>query len=637
MVSKMSKFKWLLPFLFAANVFAQLGYVPRPVAGFTYSGGSWIAAATAATGSPLNYVPDPVAIYCYNSGTGKWVPADSSCFGGGSSISLTTNGSSGAATLVAGVLNIPIYSGGSMTWPTGGAGIPNYNGSSAWGTSYNASNTIPANFISTLNQNTTGYAAGLAGGAVGSAPYQSAANTTLFIASPTTNGHTFVYSWAPTGSAIAPTALDLATYLASPSAIGGTAPAAGQFTSVTIPADGVHPGQLALVGNTTLPALPANTTQILGAPSATPTAYSIQMPSTIPTNLHAFYCAVTGTNCLWTDTGYAYNAIPIADIGSAGLSGSGGISIASTGAMSLSGIPLSAHANQAADTVVMNATSGSTAPTAVAMPTCTTGANLYNTSTHAWSCVSAGGLPSAAINTVAVGPADVPGGASATMTAVASPSPLYTVDPRKWIYVFDDFIGPTLTYAYGAYYYNDQCNATTSVVVTGAYGVSQCATSGVSGNSAYFKGGSAANNPLIALNATTGDIIIRVALQQTATSTFFVGMSTANNPGEGASGFIGIAYDTAVSDTGWMCVGNNAGTKIRTAVAGTLDTNFHDLRIRLTNGGFSCSVDGGTETAIASTYTPTVVLLPMFSLKTDTASIESFQVDYFYESIAWAR
>jgi hypothetical protein len=51
--------------------------------------------------------------------------------------------------------------GGSMTWPSGGAGIPNYSGSGSWGTTYNASNQIPANFISTLNQNTTGSAASL--------------------------------------------------------------------------------------------------------------------------------------------------------------------------------------------------------------------------------------------------------------------------------------------------------------------------------------------------------------------------------------------------------------------------------------------------------------------------------------------
>lgn len=53
--------------------------------------------------------------------------------------------------------------GGSMTWPVGGAGIPNYNGASGWGTTYSATNTIPANFIPTLNQNTTGTAANLSG------------------------------------------------------------------------------------------------------------------------------------------------------------------------------------------------------------------------------------------------------------------------------------------------------------------------------------------------------------------------------------------------------------------------------------------------------------------------------------------
>ena len=53
----------------------------------------------------------------------------------------------------------------------------------------------------------------LPGGALGSLPYQSAASTTTFIASPTTNGHAFVPMWIPLGSIIAPTAVDLGTYL----------------------------------------------------------------------------------------------------------------------------------------------------------------------------------------------------------------------------------------------------------------------------------------------------------------------------------------------------------------------------------------------------------------------------------------
>ncbi len=56
-------------------------------------------------------------------------------------ITLTTTGSTGAATFTSNTLNIPVYSSGGMTWPTGGAGIPNYSGSSSWGTSYTTSGT----------------------------------------------------------------------------------------------------------------------------------------------------------------------------------------------------------------------------------------------------------------------------------------------------------------------------------------------------------------------------------------------------------------------------------------------------------------------------------------------------------------
>lgn len=69
--------------------------------------------------------------------------------------------------------------------------------------------------VPTWNQPTTSYAAGLAGGALGSAPYQSAANTTAFIGSPTTSGHAFFFGWQPSGSVIAPQAFDLGSYLAA--------------------------------------------------------------------------------------------------------------------------------------------------------------------------------------------------------------------------------------------------------------------------------------------------------------------------------------------------------------------------------------------------------------------------------------
>jgi hypothetical protein len=72
------------------------------------------------------------------------------------------------------------------------------------------------------------------------------------------------------------------TYLASPPAIGGTAPAVGTFTSVTIPADGVHPSDYSFVGNTTAPTINANTFHLTGPPAATFTAYGWQVPVANP-------------------------------------------------------------------------------------------------------------------------------------------------------------------------------------------------------------------------------------------------------------------------------------------------------------------------------------------------------------------
>lgn len=108
--------------------------------------------------------------------TGTPASGNIAFFSGANTITGTTNilpvanGGSGTATpsLVAGT-NVTISgswpnqtvnsTASGMTWPAGGAGIPNYSGTSSWGTSYSATNTIPANFISTLNQNTTGNAA----------------------------------------------------------------------------------------------------------------------------------------------------------------------------------------------------------------------------------------------------------------------------------------------------------------------------------------------------------------------------------------------------------------------------------------------------------------------------------------------
>jgi hypothetical protein len=64
----------------------------------------------------------------------------------------------------------------------------------------------------------------LAGGALGSAPYQTGANATGFIASPTTPG-TYLYAWQPSGSIIAPIALNSTTLFANAAAVGNSSTA----------------------------------------------------------------------------------------------------------------------------------------------------------------------------------------------------------------------------------------------------------------------------------------------------------------------------------------------------------------------------------------------------------------------------
>ena len=77
---------------FASLAFAQGN--PPPVASYILSGGKFVPAPTTASLGAISYNPPPAALYCFNSSTKKWVPADSSCFGGGG--------------------------GGGVTWPTSG-------------------------------------------------------------------------------------------------------------------------------------------------------------------------------------------------------------------------------------------------------------------------------------------------------------------------------------------------------------------------------------------------------------------------------------------------------------------------------------------------------------------------------------
>jgi hypothetical protein len=75
--------------------------------------------------------------------------------------------------------------------------------------------------------------------------------------------------------------------------------AGGAFGSnLSTTADGVHPSGFQLAGNTTLSTLTVNTVTIFGPPSATPTAWSLQVPTAIPATGSILACVTTSTNCL---------------------------------------------------------------------------------------------------------------------------------------------------------------------------------------------------------------------------------------------------------------------------------------------------------------------------------------------------
>jgi hypothetical protein len=95
-------------------------------------------------------------------------------------------------------------------------------GSSTYDTLASIHNTGAEYICNTVSSILAWRPASLGGGALGSVPYQFALDQTVFLASPTTSGHTFFLGWRPSGSIIAPTAIDANSYapLASPALTG---------------------------------------------------------------------------------------------------------------------------------------------------------------------------------------------------------------------------------------------------------------------------------------------------------------------------------------------------------------------------------------------------------------------------------
>jgi len=215
----------------------QYNYYVQSVASNTNPNNGQVTTASARSAGTLSFLINAGTISADTGTNTVYVCNGTSCTaatgGGGSGPATQTNGTPNLNQTLLNLINSVTNSVGlSITATNTSGGIvkfeiagSNYTGNAA--TATNATNATNATTATTATTSTN-----LGGGALGSAPYQSAAGTTTYIAGPTTSGHVFVYSWSPSGSIIAPVALDLATYLATPAAIGGTTPAAGSFSSL---------------------------------------------------------------------------------------------------------------------------------------------------------------------------------------------------------------------------------------------------------------------------------------------------------------------------------------------------------------------------------------------------------------------
>jgi hypothetical protein len=150
-------------------------YTPPAGGAYTFSAGAWSPASTTATQGAVGFVPPSIGLYCYNSSTSQWAPC---AFGTGNG-TVTSVAATGDGTVLASTVGgSPVTTSGTLAFTLANA----------------AQNSV------------------LAGPPTGGA------------GAPT-------YQTAPTFSAANLTNFNLATYLASPPAIGGTTPAAGTFTT----------------------------------------------------------------------------------------------------------------------------------------------------------------------------------------------------------------------------------------------------------------------------------------------------------------------------------------------------------------------------------------------------------------------
>lgn len=115
--------------------------------------------------------------------------------------------------------------------------------------------------------------------------------------------------------AVSSTLLSSSFALTANSPVLGGGPAGAPFTAAGFTSDGISKltlGASGTGGGLALFPSSGNFTTTLN--SAATASNTVKFFAAVPTNLDRFYCAVSSTTCTLTDAGYAYNAIPNADL-----------------------------------------------------------------------------------------------------------------------------------------------------------------------------------------------------------------------------------------------------------------------------------------------------------------------------------
>jgi hypothetical protein len=130
-----------------------------------------------------------------------------------------------------------------------------------------------------------------------------------------------------------------------------------------------------------------------------------------------------------------------------------------------------------------------------------------------------------------------------------------------------------------------------------------------------------------ALNSQLFDCTYIFQLQQTATTSFYIGFAkTTAGP---STDFIGLRYDTNLSDTAFTPVVISGSTATTGTTFAAADTSWHKIRIFCTVAGtIQFSLDGGTAVSISSGV-PTAALFASIVIITRTTTAASVYVDFF--------